>query len=207
MDVNRADIPLAELRACSTQCAMAAQASAHCMHASAHRLQWAMVCLPHSAAQPRQAAAHSAQMASMWSPPRAMEAAASRQRSAHSRSSAMQCAMGLGLASWRQAVAHCRQAAAHSLHAFRHASWMGLDMVLDMGSLQLQHKLCRQSLAAWAPVGCASTHAGRRGGVLNRAALVCPWQALLAAAQTDPRRPDRLSPWPPLLIGRDKATS
>ncbi len=110
------------------QCAIARQASAQRAHAWAQRLQWSMLCLLHSAAQPRHASAQSAQMACKCSPPLAIEAAASRQMSAHSRSNAIHRAMGFGSVSLRHAVAHSRQAAAHLLHARRHASSIWLDM-------------------------------------------------------------------------------
>jgi len=110
------------------QCASTRQASAQRAHASAQRLQWSMLCFLHSAAQPRHASAQSAQMACKCSPPLAIEAAASRQMSAHSRSNAIHRAMGFGSVSLRHAVAHSRQAAAHSLHARRHASSIWLDM-------------------------------------------------------------------------------
>lgn len=97
--------------------AMLRHASANCLHALAHFLQWSMACLEHSFAQASHASAHRAHTASKCVPPEAIDVAARRQISAHSKSKAMQWAIGLGLSSIKQAVAHCRQAATHAMHA------------------------------------------------------------------------------------------
>jgi hypothetical protein len=60
-----------------------------------------------------------------------MDDAAMRQMSAHSKSKAMQRAIGFGLSSFKQAVAHCRQAAAHSLHARRHSISFGVSILFS----------------------------------------------------------------------------
>lgn len=56
---------------------MALQASAQCLKASAHRLQWSIVCFGHAARQDLHALAHSAHIAFVCSPPRAMDPAPS----------------------------------------------------------------------------------------------------------------------------------
>lgn len=79
-----------------SQLAMALQASAQSLQASAHFLQCSMSCFAHSLAHAWQAWAHNAQIASRCAPWRAMEAAARRHMSAHSKSNSMQRTIGFG---------------------------------------------------------------------------------------------------------------
>ena len=123
-----------------------------------------MSCLSHSVAQLRQACAHNAQMACMCSPPLAIEAAASWQRSAHSRSNAMQRAIGLESASWRQAVAHFRHSVAQSLHARRQASSISLGMSIPQSATRFRSP----SIAACECVDCASAYPNQSPRLGNR---------------------------------------
>jgi hypothetical protein len=93
------------------------QASAQRLHAAVQALQCSMSCLPHSVAQVWQIFAHKAHTSLACVSPRAMDAAANWQKSAHAMSAAMQAAMGFGSFSFTQADAHCRQATAHSWQA------------------------------------------------------------------------------------------
>jgi hypothetical protein len=47
----------------------------------------------------------------------------------------------------------------------------GVGQGVGHGAFHLQHNLCCQSLAAWAPVGCASTHAGLVGQAIGANSL------------------------------------
>lgn len=73
--------------------AIAEHASAHSLHALAQAWQWSWECLEHSSAQVLHASAQSLQRAAANGLLRAMKAAASRQRSAQSRSRAIQPAI------------------------------------------------------------------------------------------------------------------
>lgn len=108
--------------------AMLRQASAQRLQASAHFWQCSIVCLAHSVAQASHAVAHSVHTAAICVPTDAMDVAARRQISAHSKSRAMHLAMRLGLSSARHEVAHCRQAEAQSLHARRHSISLGVSI-------------------------------------------------------------------------------
>jgi hypothetical protein len=97
--------------------AIAVQASAQRLQAAAHVLQCSISCLPHSAPQVWQILAQRAHTSLACASPRAIEAAANWQISAHAMSAAMHPAMGFGSFSFKQLVAHCRQATAHSWQA------------------------------------------------------------------------------------------
>lgn len=137
-----------------------------------------MSCLPHSVAQLRHACAQSAQMARMCSPPLAIDEAASWQTSAHSRSDAMQRAIGWGCASWRQAVAHCKHAAAHSLHARRQASsiWLGMRVLHSINGAMYQSTPRSADCGRPAALSDVGVHRGllRLGAVSP--ARTPPWQ-------------------------------
>lgn len=78
---------------------MLRQASAQRWQDSAQCWQWSIVCFAHSVLQASQTSAQSEHTACIFWSPRAIDAAASRQTSAHSISRAMHCAIDFGSSS------------------------------------------------------------------------------------------------------------
>jgi hypothetical protein len=97
--------------------AMLRHSAAQRRQACAHSWQCAIGCLPHSSAQLSQTSAHIWHTAIANSLPRAMYDAASRQMDAQSMSSAMHCAIALTSCSCKQDAAQRSHASAQALHA------------------------------------------------------------------------------------------
>jgi len=87
---------------------------AHCSQALAQRLQWSLLCFPHSTAQASHASAQSAQSPSANCEPRLRKATQVRQNSAQSRHDLAHAAIAR---SPIQASPQCSHSCAHLKHA------------------------------------------------------------------------------------------